>query len=702
MMLTLSSKEMELVRSTLDREPNEAEWKVVDALWSEHCSYKSSKTFLRSLPTTGQGVIMSVEDWQDAGAVDVGDGWALVLKVESHNHPSAVDPYNGAATGVGGILRDIISKGARPIALLDMIRVGGLDAKGKWLLKNIIAGIASYGNSVGVPVVGGELSFDPTYTDNPLVDVACVGVVKASEIVPSVVRTPGLKLVLVGFTGLDGIGGASFASRKLSGMDEIGAVQIADPFAGKILIDATLEVRGKVEAMKDLGGGGLAVAVTEIANGLGARVQLERVPLRVKGMSPEEIIISETQERMLFAVKSENVQEVCRAFEDYNYPCEVIGEIVSEPRITFTYEGKVVVDLPSQLLLSPPLFVWPMNKKVRTEEVKEVSVREALSTILLHPDLGNKEWAYSQFDYEVGVSTLVKPGQADSAVIELPNGRQIAVKGDANQDLCEVDAYECGKAIVAEAFRNLASVGARGIAAVDHLQFGDPRKPEVYQDFVDSIRGISEAAKFFSVPIVGGKVSFHNEDKNGNPIKPTPLIVMAGLVEGKYLKPRVEEGWLVLLGITRNELRGTLFSRLFGGRGEVARARLMEDLLASELIIKAINESKLTWNKDINKGGLAGSLLPILASGHAVHINTKAVIGTRDPLSILFSESGGRFLVLTDDPQWFHIQASRKGIVASTIGKVTKGKASLFLDDVELPLEREVERYLNMLEEELS
>ncbi|BCS91672.1 phosphoribosylformylglycinamidine synthase subunit PurL [Metallosphaera javensis (ex Sakai et al. 2022)] len=699
MILTLSSGEMEVVRRVLGREPREAEWKLVDALWSEHCSYKSSKVFLRSLPSTGPNVIMSVEDWQDAGAVDVGNGLALVLKVESHNHPSAIDPFNGAATGVGGILRDIISKGAKPIALLDMIRVGKLDEKGKWLLRNIIAGIGFYGNSVGVPVVGGELSFDETYNDNPLVDVACAGIVSKDSIVPSVVKEPGLRLVLAGFTGLDGLGGASFASRKLSGMDEIGAVQIADPFAGKIIIDVTLEVAKEVEAIKDLGGGGLAVAVTEMANGLGAVVNLEKVPLRFKYLSPEDIIISETQERMLFAVKPERVESVCSKFREYNYPCEDIGEITADPTIRFQYNGQVVAELPSDLLLSPPLNVWPAERASRRREPgREVPLGEALRAILTHPDLVSKEWAYSQFDYEVGTSTVVKPGQADSAVVELPNGKYLALKGDANQDLCAEDAYECGKAIVAEAYRNLATVGARGIALVDHLQFGDPRKPNVYQDFIDAVRGISEASKFFSIPVVGGKVSFHNEDKNGNPIKPTPLVVMAGLIEGKLARNRIDEGNLVLIGETRNELAGTLFSRIFGGGGEVAKTKLIEDLIASNLVIKGINEGKVIWNKDISKGGLAGALLPILTKGFSVKISSSHVVGTSSVLGKMFSENGGRFLVLTSDPQWFMYQAGRMGIQASAIGKATRDGGKLVLDDETFPMDSVVENYYTFLE----
>ncbi|BFH74524.1 phosphoribosylformylglycinamidine synthase subunit PurL [Sulfurisphaera javensis] len=704
MKITLSPYEMELVRKQLGREPNEAEWLTIDALWSEHCSYKSSKVFLKSFPSEGERVVMGIEDWQDAGALDIGDGWAIVLKLESHNHPSAIDPFNGAATGVGGIIRDIISKGARPIALLDMIRVGPLNnSRNRWLLKNIIAGIGFYGNSIGVPVVGGELDFDESYTDNPLVDVAGVGVVRKDKIIPSVIKEPGLKIIIVGLTGLDGLGGASFASRKLSGEDEIGAVQIADPFAGKIVLDVTLEVADKVEAIKDLGGGGLVVGITEMANGFGAIVNLDKVPLRVKDLRPEEILVSETQERMLFAVKDENVEKVCKAFEYYEYPCAVIGEFTKEPYIKFLYNGREVVSLPSDLLLSPPRFVWGA-KKVREKRLNETkpevgleeSVKAVVSRIL------SKEWAYSQFDYEVGTSTVLKPGEADSALISLPNGKLLAIKGDANPDLCAEDPYECGKSIVAEAYRNLASVGAIGIGVVDHLQFGDPRKPDVYYSFVEAIRGIAEASKFFQTPIVGGKVSFYNENKEGKPIKPTPLIVMAGLVKDKFLRNSVvEDSYIVQVGFTRDEMRGSLFTKLFGVYGDVPKTRLNEDYLASQLIVDAINDEKVIFAKDINKGGLIGAIFSILVKGKGVELTLSSIPSdTDDWVPKLFSENSGRFIVLTNDPDYLMRKA--KGIYISVVGKVTKNYGILEIDDKKINLDKEIENYYNYLNEVMS
>ncbi|WP_054848924.1 phosphoribosylformylglycinamidine synthase subunit PurL [Vulcanisaeta sp. JCM 14467] len=702
MRLTLTPHEMGIVRERLGREPNEVEWAVIDALWSEHCSYKSSRIYLRSFLSTAEGrrVVMGIEDWQDAGALDVGDGWIVVLKLESHNHPSAIDPFNGAATGVGGVIRDIISKGARPIALLDMIRVGDpRKERNRWLLRNIIRGIGFYGNSIGVPVIGGELSFDDSYEDNPLVDVAGVGVVRKDRIIPSVVREPGLRMVIVGLTGLDGLGGASFASRNLSGEDEIGAIQIADPFAGKIVLDATLAVADKVEAIKDLGGGGLAVAVTEMANGLGAVVDLDRVPLRVDGLSPMEILISETQERMLFAVREENVKDVCGEFEYYEYPCAEIGYFTDNGVIRFRYGGNEVASLPASLLLSPPLYTHEVRRPAGkpTAERLVIDIEEAVRGVVSHPDFVSKEWAYSQFDYEVGTSTVVKPGEADAAVISLPNGRLLAIKGDANPDLCAEDAYECGKSIVAESYRNLATVGARGIGIVDHLQFGDPRKPEVYYTFVEALRGIAEAARFFRTPVVGGKVSFYNENKDGRPIKPTPLVVMVGLVEGKFLRGRVEEGLnIVMLGLTRDELRGSFLSKLYGSFGEVPRVRLNEDLLASELVISGINQDRALFVKDVGRGGLVTALFPILVRGFGVEVRSGMIKSDSDDLLVkLFSETSGRFIVLTNEPEWF--LGNKLGVVASVIGKVTRDSGILKIDDRAMDLGREVENYYNYL-----
>jgi phosphoribosylformylglycinamidine synthase subunit II (EC 6.3.5.3) len=343
--------------------------------------------------------------------------------------------------------------------------------------------------------------------------------------------------------------------------------------------------------------------------------------------------------------------------------------------------------------------MWDVKRPTKqVKERPEINIEEAIRKMLIHPDFVSKEWAYSQFDYEVGTSTVIKPGEADASVIVLPNQKLLAVKGDANPDLCEEDAYECGKYIVAETYRNLATVGAKGIGIVDHLQFGDPRKPEVYYTFVEALRGIAEAAKFFNTPVVGGKVSFHNENKEGKPIKPTPLVVMAGLVENKFLRPSVENGLsVVMLGLTRNELRGTFLTKLYGSFGDVPKVRLNEDLLASELIIQGINEGKVKFAKDVGRGGLVTALFPILIKDFGLEIQTRQIkTDAGDDLLVkLFSESSGRFVVLTDDPEWFI--RNKKGVVASIIGKVNSESHVLKIDGKSLDLSREVENYHHYL-----
>ncbi len=371
-------------------------------------------------------------------------------------------------------------------------------------------------------------------------------------------------------------------------------------------------------------------------------------------------------------------------------------------------KGKEVVNLPSSLLLNPPRYKWGVKKTKYSVyyEKPNINLEVAVKEILSYPDLVSKFWAYSQFDYEVGTSTVLKPGEADSGLISLPNGKLLAIKGDANPDLCAEDSYECGRYIVAEAYRNLATVGAKGIGVVDHLQFGDPKKPEVYYQFVEAVRGIAEASKYFGTPIVGGKVSFYNENKEGKPIKPTPLVVMAGLVQDKFLRPKITEGAsIIMIGFTREEMGGSLLAKIFGNYGDVPKTRLNEELLSSELVIKAINDGKIIFAKDISKGGLVGALLPILVRGFGVSIDTNLIPSdTDDVISKLFSENGGRFIVLSereDDINWLESQS--RGIYVSKIGEVTREQYVMWLrEGKKIDLTKEVNNYHRYLEEVTS
>jgi len=669
MKLSLGIREIEEIRNKLGREPKEEELLIMDSLWSEHCSYKSSKFFLRRFSYLNERVIMGIEDWQDAGAIDVGDGYALVIKVESHNHPSALDPFNGAATGVGGIIRDVISKGAKPIALLDMIRTGRINnQKAKWLAINIVKGISYYGNSIGVPVIGGEFSFDDCYVENPLVNIACLGIVKKDRIVPSFASKPSF-LVIAGSTGIDGLGGASFASRQLSGEDEIGAVQIGDAFYGKLLMDSTLEIAEKAIAIKDLGGGGLAVAVSEMVSPkFGAEVNLEKVPLRDPEMKPWEIIVSETQERMLIA--TDFPEKVCEVYLSNEIPCSVIGKVTERKEIVFKYNGEVIVNLPSEIV-TPPIYVRNSSEYfIKYDELPNITAEEAVKLILSSYDFSSMEWAYSQYDYEVGTSTVIKPGERDSSIISLPNGKLIAVKADANPDLCYLDPYNGAKQVFAETYRNLASVGAKMIAAVDHLQFGNPEKEEIFYQFEMSVNGIAEASRFFDVPIVGGKVSFYNEDKHGNPIKPTPLIVGVGLLDNFRRTKKLGEE-LILIGKTRSGLGGSLLAKELNVKLRPPQVILDEEKRNSDFVIKLIKEGEVTYSKDVSKGGLVGSTIKLslqISKGVNVDFSNMYYHGNR--LESLFSESGGRFLVLTSKGDEVIDLAKSNGIVARKIGEI--------------------------------
>ncbi|GGT86223.1 phosphoribosylformylglycinamidine synthase [Sulfodiicoccus acidiphilus] len=641
---------------------------------------------------------MGVEEWGDAGAFRLNDGTIVVLKLESHNHPSALDPFNGAATGVGGVIRDVLSVGARPVALLDMLRVGSLRReRNRELLRGIVRGVGFYGNSVGVPVVGGELSFDDCYDSNPLVDVACVGV--ATTALKSKTLAPGDRLVIVGSTGIDGIGGASFASRSLSGDDERGAVQIADPFSGKIVLDVTLRSLQLVHAVKDLGAGGIGVAVAELAGEIGALVKLDSVPTRVSNMSPEEILVSETQERMLYSVEPDKVEAFCLQFKRLDYPCVEIGVVTGDSTLRFTYFGDTLVSLPSKVLSYVPRVPWKMGKRIKRSSTVErrPTLQEAVLAVMSHEDFADKEWVYSQYDYEVLASTVIKPGWADAAVVKLPNGAFLALKGDANPELCNWDSYKCAKAIFAEAYRNLSSVGARPRAAVDHLQFGSPVNPTVYADFVDAVNGLAEASRFFNVPIVGGKVSFYNDTPDGFPIKPTPLVVMAGTLESPPQRYRISLGdQLLLVGFTRSELGGSLYHRLFGGSWEVPDPVLVEDLRSSELISSWVAAGLVKYVKDVSKGGLLGSLFPLFKEGLGAKIELERVpCDSEDPIVKLFSETSGRFLVVGSEE--LVSSAQDQGILASYIGEVADGPV-LNLSGLKVELTELISRQLNYLE----
>ncbi|TAF03193.1 MAG: phosphoribosylformylglycinamidine synthase subunit PurL [Nostocales cyanobacterium] len=571
----------EIVRR-LGRHPNKAELGMFGVMWSEHCCYKNSRPLLKQFPTTGPRIL--VGPGENAGVVDIGDGLQLAFKIESHNHPSAVEPFQGAATGVGGILRDIFTMGARPIALLNSLRFGDLDdPKTQRLFTGVVAGISHYGNCVGVPTVGGEVYFNPAYSGNPLVNVMALGLMETPEIVKSGAAGIGNPVLYVGSTtGRDGMGGASFASAELTdeSMDNRPAVQVGDPFLEKSLIEACLEAfkTGAVVAAQDMGAAGITCSTSEMAakGGVGIEFDLDKIPARELGMIPYEYLLSESQERMLFVAHKGREQELIDIFHRWGLQAVVAGTVIEEPIVRILFKGEIAAEIPAdalaentplyerELLAEPPEYAqtawrWtsdslpPCNATGIEIGGKLQTWQDILVTLLGTPSIASKSWVYRQYDHQVQNNTVLLPGGADAAVVRLrplnsspvPNPRGVAATVDCNSRYVYLDPYEGAKAVVAEAARNLSCVGAEPLAVTDNLNFGSPEKPIGYWQLASACRGLSEGCKELSTPVTGGNVSLYNEtfDDQGNPqpIYPTPVVGMVGLIED--LDKICGQGW---------------------------------------------------------------------------------------------------------------------------------------------------------------
>lgn len=567
----LKPEEYEEIVQRLGRHPNKAELGMFGVMWSEHCCYKNSRPLLKQFPTTGERIL--VGPGENAGVVDLGDGLQLAFKIESHNHPSAVEPFQGAATGVGGILRDIFTMGARPIALLNSLRFGSLDdARTRRLFNGVVSGISHYGNCVGVPTVGGEVYFDPAYTGNPLVNVMALGLMETSEIVKSGASGIGNPVLYVGSTtGRDGMGGASFASAELSdkSMDDRPAVQVGDPFLEKSLIEACLEAfkTGAVVAAQDMGAAGLTCSTSEMAakGGVGIELDLDLIPARELGMVPYEYLLSESQERMLFVAEKGREEELIAIFHRWGLQAVVAGRVIEEPIVRILFESKTAAEIPAtaladntpiyhrELMAEPPEYAqkawaWtPESLPPCTKTGIEVSGNQKtwndlLLELLDTPTIASKRWVYRQYDHQVQNNTVIFPGGADAAVVRVRPVNQIATNAqpgvaatvDCNSRYVYLDPYEGAKMVVAEAARNLSCVGAEPIAVTDNLNFGSPEKPIGYWQLASACQGISEACQEMATPVTGGNVSLYNEtlDATGNPqpIYPTPVIGMVGLI----------------------------------------------------------------------------------------------------------------------------------------------------------------------------
>jgi phosphoribosylformylglycinamidine synthase subunit PurL len=661
--LGLREDELASIRDTLGRDPNGTELAMYAAMWSEHCSYKSSKVHLRTLPTEGSAVL--VGPGQDAGAVDIGDGDAAVFKIESHSHPSAIEPYQGAATGVGGIVRDILSMGARPVALLDPLMFGPLDReRNRWLLQGVVAGIGGYGNCIGVPTVGGEVRFAGPHTGNPTVNVLCVGVARADRLMTASRQAPGAGSLMVLFgatTGRDGIGGVSvLASATLEEGSE-GArpsVQIGDPFAEKLLIEASLELveEDLLEGLQDLGGAGLSCAVSESASraGLGARLELDEVPLREEGMEAFEILTSESQERMLAVVhpsKLRRVEEVCAK---WGLATAVVATLEAGGDLDVRMGGATVATVPAlSLTEKAPVYERPMARVAADHDDPtfwpfDGDLGEALRSVLAAPNVASKRWVFEQYDQLVQGQTVVGPG-SDAAVVRVPGTMKgLVLSVDGNGRYGALDPYLGGAHAAAEATRNVAVTGARPLAITNCLNFGDPERPEVMWQFAEAVRGIRDACLALDTPVTGGNVSFYNES-GGSAIWPTPVVGALGSIADYRL--RVPTGFrapalaVYLLGESFAELGGTEFAETVLGRvaGAPPALDLQVERRLQDLLQEAAAADLLASAHDCSDGGVAVALAECaIIGGHGFAVT---FTGDLPPHVLLFGESASRVVV---------------------------------------------------------
>jgi len=624
--LGLTDHEYNLIIEQLGREPNEVELNMYSVMWSEHCGYKHSKSSLKKLPTSGPRVVQG--PGENAGVVDIGDGYAAVFKIESHNHPSAVEPYQGAATGVGGILRDIYTMGAQPIAFLNSLRFGPLeDARSCYLFDGVVAGIGGYGNCVGIPTVAGEIYFEPCYRGNPLVNAMCVGIMPLDRLVLGKACGEGNLVVLAGArTGRDGIHGVTFASEELSSKSEQDrpAVQVGDPFLGKLLIDATLEAISNqlVTGVQDFGGAGLTCALTETASrgGTGLDIELDKVPLREEGLLSFEILTSESQERMLFIVEPEKLSALEEVFGHWELQLSVLGRVTGDGIVIVRHHGEIVAEVPAESVAGGCPAYEPQSREpayfqklasfdpLTLPPVEDY--QQALLDLLGSPDVGSKESVWQRYDYMVRTCTLQGPG-GDAAVLRIrETGRALAMSVDGNGRHTYLDPYLGGMLAVAEATRNLSCSGAEPVGITDCLNFGNPEKPEIFWQFKNAVEGMAEACRVLEVPVVGGNVSFYNEVEN-EAIYPTPVVGAVGLLDSPDQMCSTgfcrDDDLIFLVGPQKKSLGGSQYLKCFYNTvsGKLAPLDLIMEKKVQTLIQGLIKDKLISSAHDLSDGGLA-------------------------------------------------------------------------------------------------
>jgi phosphoribosylformylglycinamidine synthase II len=657
----LSPRDHAYLEQKLGRPLTPLEVACFDNLWSEHCSYRSTRALLKTLPTTGENVLLGPGD--DAAVVRFSDALAIAIGMESHNHPSYVDPYDGAATGVGGIVRDVISMGARPIALMDPLYFGPLDEeKNRYLFEHVVSGIGDYGNCIGVPVVRGELVFDEGYSGNPLVNVVCVGLVHPDRFLTARVKSPGSRLVLVGSsTGRDGLGGASFASRDLCENAEAAdrpCVQVGDPFTEKLLIEAILEMAesGVVLSCRDLGAAGLAGASSEMCSTFGARIAADRIHQREPGMNEVEILLAESQERMLVEVAPEDVGLIGRIADKYDLRWSEIGEVIPEKRYIITFHDEVVCDLPIDLLVGgTPEEEWPQKPYFAEKPFKKPGgdIRALALAVLSHPDVAGKDWVVSQYDHDVQIRTISLA--CDAAMLRIGNEALVLSCG-CNPRQIFINPYAGTANSVLENASNLSCMGAEPLCMVNCLNFASPVHPDIYWQLSQCVMGMGDMARRLNVPVVGGNVSLYNEsDEFGTQIKPTPSIGMVGKGIPRRFEQPYEGALLALIGETGADFGGSILDAVTGCGGN---APAVGDPKRLAVIRARVRSGRFDAVTDLSHGGLIAALAKIAP---------QAMVTLSGNLLVeLFSETAGRFLVACGDEE--HLSGTDYRLIGEVVG----------------------------------
>ena len=684
----LSKEEWERVCTHLGRLPNICELGIFSAMWSEHCSYKSSKKWLKTLPTDGDHVIQG--PGENAGVIDIGDGLAVVFKIESHNHPSFIEPYQGAATGVGGILRDVFTMGARPIALLNALRFGEIDhEKTPHLVSGVAAGIGGYGNCIGIPTVGGEVEFDASYNGNILVNAMAVGLAHSDRIFYSAASGAGNPVIYVGAkTGRDGIHGATMASTEFSDETESKrpTVQVGDPFTGKLLMEACLELMAAdaVVAIQDMGAAGLTSSSVEMAakGGLGMEIDLDLVPVRETKMSAYEIMLSESQERMLMVIDPSQAEIARQIFNKWDLDFMPIGQVTNTDRLILLKDGAVACDVPlAPLVDDAPVYdrthILPkIPKEVPAHElIQDISICAALKILIGSEDLCSRRWIYEQYDSHVMADTIIGPG-GDSALIRVyGTNKGLALTVDCTPRYVEADPYNGGKQAVVEAYRNIVAAGASPLAVTNNLNFGNPEKPEIMAQIAQSVTGIKDACEFLSTPVVSGNVSLYNET-DGNAIKPCPVIGMVGLIEdwqsaGTIALPPDTSLFIIGQNATMNSgwLSNSIYAKSIANHVGGAPPKIdLEAELKTGLFILSCYENKLVQAAhDISDGGMLVALAEMMLTGnHGAHITLPDTI---DPHSWCFAENQSSYIIATNDPDELVRNAEQTQIPFFHLGK---------------------------------